>query len=378
MPTARAAVFVGPRQPLELREYPIPDPRPDEALIAITQTNICGSDLHLWRGDMAQMAAMPPVILGHEMTGRVAKLGTDLRTDSLGVPLQEGDRVAYVYYAPCERCRPCLRGHPNACLTGLLTVMRPCEEPPHLFGGFADYYVLGRRQKVFKVPDALADDEVAGANCALSQVIFGFERVGLALGELVVIQGAGGLGLYATAVAREMGAEKIIVIDAIRERLELARAMGADDTIDITEVTEPRQRTQRVLDLTGGWGADVVVEVVGFPEVVPEGIRMLARGGRYLEMGSIAPNRTYKEDPSILVGPNRSIAGVSLYTPFTLKKALDFLARCRHRYPFARVASRTFPLGEINEAFATADTFGQGRTGVTRVAIRPPATRHEG
>jgi L-iditol 2-dehydrogenase len=208
MPTARAAVFVGPRKPLELREYPVPAPRPDEALIAITQANICGSDLHIWRGDLAQMTNMPPVILGHEMTGRVAKLGKDFRTDSLGGGLQEGDRVAYMYYAPCDRCRPRLRGHPNACLTGLLTVMRPCEEPPHFFGGFADDYVLNRRQKVFKVPAALGDDEVAGANCALSQVIFGLERAGVTLGDLVVIQGAGGLGLYATAVAREMGAEE--------------------------------------------------------------------------------------------------------------------------------------------------------------------------
>jgi threonine dehydrogenase-like Zn-dependent dehydrogenase len=168
------------------------------------------------------------------------------------------------------------------------------------------------------------------------------------------------------------------VIDGIRERLALARAMGADETINITEVSEPRQRTQRVLDLTGGWGADIVVEVVGFPEVVPEGIRMLARGGRYLEMGSIAPNRTYKEDPSILVGPNRSIVGVSLYTPFTLKKALDFLARCRDRYPFARVAAHAFPLAAINEAFATADPFGQSKQGVTRVAIRPTPGLHEG
>jgi len=371
MPTARAAVFLGPRKPLELRAYPVPDPRPDEALIAITQANICGSDLHLWRGDMAQMASLPPVILGHEMTGRVAKLGKDRRTDALGVPLQEGDRVAFVYYTSCERCRPCLRGSPNACLGALFSVMRPCEDPPHFVGGFADYYVLSPRQKVFTVPAVLGDDEVAGANCALSQVIFGLERAGVTLGDLVVIQGAGGLGLYATAVAREMGAEKIIVIDAIRERLDLARAMGADETIDITEVSDPRQRTQRVLELTGGWGADVVVEVVGLPEVVPEGIRMLARGGRYLEMGSIAPNRTYKEDPSILVGPNRSIIGVSLYTPFTLKKALDFLARCRHRYPFARVASRVFPLDEINAAFAAADAFGQDKTAPTRVAIRP-------
>jgi threonine dehydrogenase-like Zn-dependent dehydrogenase len=371
--SGRAAVFVGPRRPFELREYPLPEPAPDAVVVRVTQANVCGSDLHLWRGDLAQMApALPPSILGHEATGRIARLGRDVRTDSLGTPLAEGDRVVWVYYQPCERCRPCLRGHENACLRALLSVVRPCAEPPHFLGTFADYYYLAGRQHVFRVPDGLDDALVAGANCALSQVIFGLEQARLAFGDLVVVQGAGGLGLYATAVARAMGAEKVIVIDAVAARLELARALGADATIDVSDVTEPRARTARVLELTGGWGADVVVEVVGRPEVVPEGIRMLARGGRYLEMGSIAPNATYKEDPSILVGPNRAILGVSLYPPFTLKKALDFLVRERGRLPLGRVVSRSYPLAQADEAFAAADTFaGHAAHGVTRVAIRP-------
>jgi threonine dehydrogenase-like Zn-dependent dehydrogenase len=371
MKTARAAVFVGPRRPLEIREFPEPDPGPDEVVVKILQANVCGSDLHIWRGEMEKMGTLPPTILGHEMTGRVAKLGVRVKTDSLGEPLKEGDRIAWVYYTPCGRCRPCLRGRPNACALSLASVHRPCEEPPHFFGGFAEYYVLRPGQKLFKAPADLADGELAGASCALSQVIYGLEQVGFAFGETVVIQGAGGLGLYAAAVAREMGAERVVVIDGIPERLELARAMGADATIDLAEFPEARARTQRVLELTGGWGADVVVEVAGIPEVYPEGVRMLARGGRYLAMGSIAPNRTYKEDPSLLIGPNRSIVGVSLYPPETLKKAIDFLGRCRGRYPLGRVASHVFPLEEVNEAFAAADAFARERRGVARVGVRP-------
>jgi D-arabinose 1-dehydrogenase-like Zn-dependent alcohol dehydrogenase len=371
MATARAAVFLGPQKPMELRDFPVPVPRSDEALIRITQTNICGSDLHMWRGDLSHLANLPPVILGHEMTGRIEKLGSSITADSLGTPLAEGDRVVYAYFTPCGRCRPCVRGHQNACLAALASAVRPCEVPPHFFGGFAELYVLSARQTVFKVPESLSDAEVAGANCALSQVMFGLERAAFSCGEDIVIQGAGGLGLYAVAVAREMGARTIVVIDGIRERLDLARAMGADETIDVTVVSEPRARTQRVLDLTGGWGADVVVEVVGFPQVVPEGIRMLARGGRYLEMGNIAARLTYPEDPSILVGPNRSIIGVSLYVPFTLKKALDFLVRCRDRYPLRQVAAQTFSLERINDAFATADAFAQEKKGVTRIGVRP-------
>ncbi len=371
-PTGRAAVFVGPRRPFELREYPVPDPPPDGMVVRIRQANVCGSDLHLWRGDYGPMTAgLPPAILGHEATGDIARRGRDVRTDSLGAPLAEGDRVSWVYYRPCARCRPCLRAHPNACLKALASVVRPCGEPPHFLGTFADYYCLLGGQPVFKVPPDLDDGLVAGANCALAQVVFGLARARVGLGDLVVIQGAGGLGLYATAVAREMGAERVIVIDAVAERLALARALGADATLDVTEITEPRARTARVLELTDGWGADVVVEVVGFPQVIPEGIRMLARGGRYLLMGSVAPNLTYKEDPSVLIGPNRSILGVSLYTPFALKQALDFLARCHARYPLDRIASRTYPLELVDEAFAAADAFAGGGRGVTRVGLRP-------
>ena len=372
MPTARAAVFVAPRQPFELREYPVPEPGPDEILVQITQTNVCGSDVHMWRGDMAPVAGgLPPIILGHEMTGRAAKLGRNAQTDSLGQPLAEGDQLVWVYYTPCGRCRPCLRGLPHACMGSLVSIMRPCEEPPHFVGGFAEYYVLNVRQGLFKVPDGLGDDEVAGANCALAQVIFGLEQAALSFGETVVIQGAGGLGLYATAVARDMGAEKVIVIDAIPARLQLARELGADATIDVTEIAHPRARTQRVLELTDGWGADVVVEVVGIPDVVPEGIRMLARGGRYLLMGSIAPKQTYSEDPSILIGSNRSIIGVSLYPPLVLKQAIDFLARSRARLPLSRIASQVFPLDAINDAFAAADAFAQTKQQVARVGVRP-------
>ncbi|GIW42410.1 MAG: zinc-binding alcohol dehydrogenase [Candidatus Binatia bacterium] len=373
MDRGRAAVFLGPGKPFELREYPLPDPPERGLVVRVTQGNICGSDLHFWRGDLGELGKIPPSILGHEGTGRIARLGDGVRTDSLGVPVREGDRIVWVYYRACDRCRPCLRGLPNACAQALLSVVRPCDEPPHFFGTFADAYCLLPGQKFFRVPDDLDDHAVAGANCALAQVVYGLEKAGLGFGETVVVQGAGGLGLYATAVAREMGAERIVVVDAIPERLELARELGADHVVDASEITDPRARTARVLELTDGWGADVVVEVVGSPHVIPEGIRMLARGGRYLEMGSIAPRQTYKQDPSILVGPNRSILGVSLYPAWALKKALDFLSRTRGRFPLERIASTVYPLEKIDEAFRVADAFSRRPAGVTRVGIRPEA-----
>ena len=130
------------------------------------------------------------------------------------------------------------------------------------------------------------------------------------------------------------------------------------------------------MELTEGRGADVVVEVVGKPEVVNEGIRMLARGGRYLELGNINPKQTYKADPSLLVGYNRSIIGISLYPPMTLKLAVDFLARTKDRYPYEALLSHAFSLDEIDKAFNESDSFG-GCGSVVRASIVPGKAHHE-
>jgi threonine dehydrogenase-like Zn-dependent dehydrogenase len=371
----RAAVFVGVGKPFDQREFPVPDPDPGGAIVEISLTNICGSDLHIWRGDtdLAKAGVTYPVILGHEMAGRVAKLGKGAGEDALGRPLQEGDRVVYTYYLPCGRCRACLRGDGHACLMSLASVVRPCEDAPHFVGGFASHYAISRKQRIFKVPDTVSDREVAGANCALSQVLFGLEKVGVPMGSTVAIQGAGGLGLYACAVAKQMGAGLVIAIDAVPARLELAKQFGADHLIHVS-ATEPRDRINQVRELTGGWGADIVVEVAGFPEVVPEGIKMLGRGGHYLEIGNINPKRTYVADPSILVGFNLTVHGVSLYEPGALYRAVEFLARTRNRYPFEKIFSHTFPLSRIDQAFAEADVFAKDKKNVTRASVSPQAS----
>ena len=353
----RAAVYKGFGQPMEIKEYPVPEPEPGAILIKVRRANICGSDLHQWRGDinLTALGAPLPAILGHEMTGTVAKLGEGVVTDSSGQPLAVGDRVVHRYFFPCGRCRACLKGQDSVCPIAPLAVVSPCEEPPHFLGTYAEYYYLRPNHTVFKVPDDVTDDMAAPANCALSQVIHGLERVGFSFGETIVIQGAGGLGIYATAVAKDMGAEKVIVVDGIDERLELAKAFGADELIDLRELKTPTERWLKVKELTGGWGADVVAELVGFPHVVPEGIDMLGYGGRYLEIGNVSFGMTYEAEPSKLVMDNKSIVGVMLYSAAALKKALDFLSRAKDKYPFDKILSRSYPLEEINRAFEEQD-----------------------
>ncbi|MEK6607124.1 MAG: zinc-binding dehydrogenase, partial [Myxococcota bacterium] len=370
---ARVAAFLGVGKPFDLREYDVPDPAPGEALLRVERANVCGSDLHMWRGDLdlASIGVVWPVVMGHEFVGRVEKLGTGRTADSAGAALAEGDRVAFPYFLGCGRCRACGRGAPNACPMALAHMLRPCEFAPHFVGGFADRYLVADRQPLFRVPDGVDAALAAGANCALAQVLFGLHRANLRMGETVAIQGAGGLGIYATCVAREMGAGKIIVLDGVPARLDLARACGADEVVDIREYADPRARSARVQALTDGWGADVVCELVGTPAAIPEGLRMLAPEGRYLEIGNISPKQKFECDPAWLVMRSITIVACVLYPPWALRAALEFLDRARARYPLDRIASQTYPLAEIDHAFRAGDALRGSDAGVVRASIVP-------
>ena len=170
---------------------------------------------------------------------------------------------------------------------------------------------------VFKVPDELPDTLVSPINCALSEVIYGLNQIGITLGDTVVIQGAGGLGLYATAVAREMGAGKIIVLDRLPTRLALAHEFGADYTLNVDEL-DMEERVDYVLDQTGGIGADLVAEFVGSPHVLAEGVDMLRWGGRYLWIGNINLGFPTEIDPGNIVRCSKTIRGVIVYEPWVI------------------------------------------------------------
>ena len=366
----KAAVFQGPGKGYEIQEFDVPDPEPDAILIKIALGGVCGSDLHFWRGDSAAFAVMSGRVGGHEMTGRVAKLGAHISTDSLGQPLNEGDRVCYAYFYPCNRCYQCNRGEYAACPNKLARMMGGSSP---FNGAYAEYYDLQPGHWVFKVPDELSDEMVASVNCALSQVMFGLHEAGLRMGDTLVVQGAGGLGTNACAVAKEMGASQVIVIDGVPGRLELAKQFGADHTIDLNELSTPEERVQRVMELTAGRGADVVGEFVGLPAVVPEGLQMMRGGGTYLEIGNISMGQTVEIDPSAIVWGSKRIVGVVMYDPWVIPQALDFLVRTKRTYPHEEVVSHDkYPLADINKAFEEAEWQRDGdATKVRRAVIVP-------
>ncbi|WP_396885438.1 zinc-binding dehydrogenase [Mycobacterium sp. SMC-8] len=351
----RIARFDEPGRPFEIETVALPDINPGEILVKVTRANICGSDVHAWHGTFATrgLGGQLPTVLGHEMVGVVAALGQGVTSDSNGKALTAGTRVVFPYFFCCHACRNCLAGRRNACLNLTMAMLGRADESPYFVGGYADYFVLPAGAVVYTVPDSVSDEIAAGANCALSQVMYGLERVDQQLGEYVVVQGAGALGLYAVAVAKARGAAKVIAIDGVPERLELATAFGADAVIDISETTD-KDRAKIVRKHTDGQGADVVVEVVGHPSAIDEGLRLLGQFGRYVEIGNINIGKTFGFDPSRFVFANKTMVGVSLYEPSVLSRALDFLERYQHRLPFERLAAACYSLDDINAAFSAA------------------------
>jgi threonine dehydrogenase-like Zn-dependent dehydrogenase len=349
---------------MRIEEFRVPEPEPGAIVARVARANVCGSDLHIWRGDgwLGAMARPEGRIIGHEMTGTVHALGAGVETDWAGQQLGSGDRIVYQYFAPCQRCRACLRGLPAACPNSFAVLRGRPSDPPHFRGAFADYFYVTPRMAVFKVPDQVTDAMVAGVNCALAQVVHGLERVGAGFGDTVVIQGAGGLGIYATAVAKQRGAHRVIVVDGFDDRLELAAAMGADDLVDLRVFAAPDERVGRVRELTGG-GADVVCELVGVSGAIAEGLQMLGHGGRLLEIGTFYPGTHMELDPGSMVMKNQSMIAVGSYDAASLRGAVEFLDRNVGRLPLDHVLV-DYPLEGINEAFADQDA---GK--VTRASI---------
>jgi threonine dehydrogenase-like Zn-dependent dehydrogenase len=320
--SGRAAVYERRGEPMRIREFPLPDPGPGSILVRLTAANICGSDLHAWHE--AEAGLMPnlrlPVIWGHEMTGRVAALGEGVVGDSTGAELHVGDRIVYKDMRPCFHCRACARGKFTACPMLWSHRVPDAATPPYFGGAFAEYYYLVSTFAVYRAPDELPDVLLAGVNCALSQVIYGLEQAGFRYGDTLVIQGAGGLGIYMSAVAKQMGAARVIVLDGVTQRLEVARAFGADETIDLSELTRAEARIARVLELTDDWGADIVAEVSGSAAAWPEGIEMVGRGGVYLTMGAIVAGQQSSVIPPNVIRPSKRLIGVAHFDRDTLRK----------------------------------------------------------
>jgi threonine dehydrogenase-like Zn-dependent dehydrogenase len=318
---------------------------------AVVRANVCGSDLHIWRG-------MHPTVkqgaMGHEMVGRVHALGEGVQTDYAGQPLAVGDRIAPVYFQTCRKCRACRRAQFNLCENAYRHWVSPPADWPHFNATYATHYYVNPDQYVYKVPDNVPDTAASVAACALSQVYFGLDVAALQSDETVVVQGAGGLGLSAIAVARERGA-RVIAIDGVADRLEAAQDFGAHELIDMREIGTPEARAARVASLTEGWGADVVMELTGVPAAFSEGVSLTRPGGRYVSIGNISPGQTTPFDPGLLTRRQVQILPVIRYQPWYLLKVLTLLSATMERYPWGTLVDADFPLENVEEALEQSE-----------------------
>ena len=360
---ARAAVMIEAKRDLEIREYPIPQVEKGCILVKITCCTICGSDLHTWLG---KRIAPTPIILGHEIVGEIVELGEGVTHDSGDQPLKIGDRITWTIMDSCGKCYYCReKGLMMKCRNLKKYGHDSCAPPPHFVGGFAEYCYITPGTCVIKLPSNLSDEEAAPANCALATVVAGWEAIDLRPFENLLIQGAGALGIYAAALAKHYGSNKIIVTDILDHRLEFVKEFGATDTLN-TKNMKDEEVIQAVLDLTDGFGVDAAMEVAGVPGLIPVGLRSLRKGGRFVAHGTAFPGANFTYDASDIVFRWLTIRGVHNYDTKHLQWGIHFLAQTKNIFPFHKLVTHRFPLNEINQAMKMAHS-GEG----IRVAVLP-------
>src|SRR3984957_4938887 len=272
--TGRPAVLESFGAAFEVREFPVPTPAPGAIVVAIDVATVCGSDLHIWEGQLGGTYTVPmPLIIGHEMVGRVVSLGQGAERDSVGQTLSQGDRVIWAN-EPCRHCYTCtvereLTLCPNRRLAGLLD----CNVAPHFYGAFAEYGYISPGAGRLRVPDDVQSPWAPAGSGALRTVINTVEAAGrVDFLDSVVVQGAGPLGLFTTALLSLHSPRHLIVVGAPPERLELAREWGATHTVSIERYREAAERREAIHTITGRGGPSVAIEVSGANGAAAEGI----------------------------------------------------------------------------------------------------------
>jgi putative phosphonate catabolism associated alcohol dehydrogenase len=357
----KAAVFSKVGKALEIIQFNIPEKIENgAALCKVTMSTICGSDLHTINGRRSEPL---PLILGHEIIGKIEVLGEGLLHDGFGNKLKVNDRVTWTIMASCGECYFCNNGLPQKCEKLLKYGHTSCDQPPHITGGYAEYIYLFPGTVIYKIPGNISDEIATPANCALSTSINAVESIGLQKDETVLIQGAGLLGLNLIALAKEAGAKKIFITDVMQNRLDLAAKFGADVCLNLKDLATEEVIVQ-IRNQTGGYGVDVAFEVCGVKKAVTQAVQALRIGGRYLIAGLVTPGSELDIDGNQLTRKYLTIKGIHNYNPEHLGMALMFLEKYSGKYPFGELVGRVFPLTEINKAIESASTGEYVRIGV--------------
>ncbi len=365
-----------------LKSFPTPEVKRNSALVTMIASGLCGTDKHMFHGETLHpggQASTFPLIPGHENLAYLEELGRKESPwrDSNGAPLRVGDRVVPACDVNCGECYSC-RSFYGWCwcekVFGYGTTIS-CKDPPHLFGGWAEQMYILPKVHMFKVPSSLPDNvavlaepmAVAYGSFARAMTPYWLVKEGAGPGDTVVIQGSGPLGLSHAAMAKMVGAGRVIVIGAPKERLELATKMGADVTVDISKFEKPQDRIAEVRRITEGRGAELVIECVGLPAAINEGLEMVSMAGTYLTVGN------YIDMGSVAVNPQRQILSKSLRIfgvngmPYqAYARGLRLMEIHWRRLSLDNFVTHTFGIDEAEAALETATSLKS-----LKVLVRP-------
>ena len=354
MPTMRAVVFHGVND-IRVEEVPRPRPGPGEAVIRVTLTTICGTDLHIVRGEYP---VRPGLVIGHEPVGVIDELGAGVTGYAVG------DRVLVGAITPCGQCLACLSGKLSQCGHGEgYEAIGGWRFGNTIDGAQAEYLLVPYAQaNLAKIPDGLSDEDVLLCPDIMSTGFSAAERGGVRVGDAVAVFAQGPIGLCATAGARLCGASLVIGVDSVPSRLELARRMGADIVLNHKE----QDVVAEIKRLTGG-GADVTIEALGTQPTFENALRSVRPGGTVSSLGVYSGHLTVPLDAFAAgLGDHEIVTSLCPGGKERMRRLMTVVAA--NRFPFRELVTHPFRLADIEAAY---DLFSHQRDGVMKVAIKP-------
>jgi threonine dehydrogenase-like Zn-dependent dehydrogenase len=316
-----------------------------QLVVSVEYGGVCGTDVHLQAG---RLPIRLPLVLGHEGVGRVRSLASGGRSDALGTSLSVGDRIAWASSIACGACFYCRDAQePTLCeRRQIYGITRG--------GSWTDTLALEPGTTVVKLEEGQPPAAVIALGCAGPTVVHALLHVApVRPGESVVVQGAGPVGLAAAMYAQVAGASPVIIIGAPARRLRLAGELGVgDERMDIDAV-EVEARLARVRELTGGRGADLVVECTGVPAAVAEALELARPGGRILVLGQYTDHGPTPLNPHLITRKQLTLLGSWAFSPAHYLEYVRTVPQLLGRFPLERL-NTTFPLERAQDALAAA------------------------
>lgn len=343
----KAMVLEAFNKPLELREFELPALQPGEVLIRIEAAGVCGSDVHMLRGEDPRTPL--PIILGHEGVGRILEVQGEKRTVD-GDVLHNGDLIIWNRGISCNKCFHCsVLNDPSLCRNRkIYGINRSSSISPFVNGCYSQEMILTADTDIFRVDPAVDPAVLVSASCSGATVAHAFDLHRPDFGDTVLIQGPGPLGVYAVAFARKLGAQEIIVIGGSENRLQTCRDFGATLTLNRLE-SSLEERREAIMAKTRGQGVDLVIEAVGQPAAVHEGIKLVRSGGAYVSIGfSQPPGECQIDFFKEVVSKNLKIQGVWVSATRHTWQAMRLVLERPEL--FSRMITHRFALEQANEA----------------------------